>query len=460
LGYSLSISHWHLSSLSFILKKLQLSHQSQHFFATPHTTSFMHHTTLSVGALALSLFVGSLTTAQAQFGAGSFTEGIPFAKPAYTTQPPITSGFQAFENQLDAEGSQRRLFFYPFAEIIQNPTPAPPTVNTYHIYARDTVATTVSYDAEVLIDPGTAAGFLTQINDMGALNFRYYGGYVTIPPDFSDPMNPFLGESTNAFIKASAPTTTYSYEMSVFSNDASSFLTQLNERGQSNWQWVSSVAPDTVTTPGTPITSYDLFVRRSNRTNKYTYRLIAASDDEITTLTLLNARGQEGYRWIGTLSFGSFPNYSSYELFMDDDQDSRTYQYKFLSAPNDVDLFISQANDEGNRGYSYQLPRQFGGVNGTPRNLYVTYSENSGSDPCPPSIGQISIDRSGLISFAPNPAVIFARYQLYRSTDLRTWTLVGDPLFTSENNLVWSLVFPTNGQTFYRVQGVPRVAVP
>lgn len=129
------------------------------------------------------------------------------------------------------------------------------------------------------------------------LNTQGAAGYL-----FKGPLlAPGSTEIVLTFVRSSARSTTYAYAYSAFTADEAATLQQLNARGQQGYAWLGDYAPD----PAAPATAIRLFVKDNGSTATYAYAATPLATTRDTLLAELGTRGQAGAIWKGAYAFGA-----------------------------------------------------------------------------------------------------------------------------------------------------------
>ncbi|MGS1025924.1 hypothetical protein [Burkholderia glumae] len=150
----------------------------------------------------------------------------------------------------------------------------------------------------------------------------------------------------------SGSTLTSRFEALAPAADAASFLTLVNAEGAKGFRYL-----------GDQFYSSDNAIRsvfvNDGSASTYTYELLAPPSTQSDRLTQLNAQGARGFRFDGGLNYGT--------LYRNDGS-SATYSYQFLPGTTSASAFLTQANAQGQSGYWYVGPFAFGGAT---QNMYM-----------------------------------------------------------------------------------------
>ncbi|MEQ5839719.1 hypothetical protein N0A02_09755 [Paraburkholderia acidicola] len=183
---------------------------------------------------------------------------------------------------------------------------------------------------EALATPSDATSFLAQLNAEGARGYRYI-----VEQGFS-------GAVTNVFINDGA--NTYSYEFQSADNTQAGFLAQANQEGAKGFRYDG------------PASFGSLYRHQGNSSATYTYAAAAQPTSTAAFLTQANAQGQNGYWYYGPLQLDS----ASTSLYFKDNSSASTYTYDAVTPPQSIGDFVTQANNEGAKGYRFKGPLGFG----------------------------------------------------------------------------------------------------
>lgn len=183
---------------------------------------------------------------------------------------------------------------------------------------------------EALAAPSDATSFLAQLNTEGAKGYRYIAE------------EGFSGAATNVFINDGA--NTYSYEFQSVDSTQTGFLAQANQEGAKGFRYDG------------PLTLGNLYRHQGNSSSTYTYAAAAAPTGSAAFLTQANAQGQNGYWYYGPVQLDS----ASTSLYMKDNSSASTYTYDAVTPVQSVGDFVTQANNEGAKGYRFKGGLGFG----------------------------------------------------------------------------------------------------
>jgi hypothetical protein len=139
---------------------------------------------------------------------------------------------------------------------------------------------------------------------------------------------------------------TQTYEALSPPTDATTFLTQLNTEGAKGFRYVVEEAFS-----GDGNATQNIFVKDSAAT--YSYDLPTNESAQSDFLTQANQEGAKGYRYEGPLAFGALYMYRS-------DAASSVYQYAATAEPTSESAFLASADAEGASGFWYYGPLLLG----------------------------------------------------------------------------------------------------
>lgn len=193
------------------------------------------------------------------------------------------------------------------------------------------------------------AGLLAQANAQGASGYAYLSGMAFGSSSFLD-----------LYVKDVA--TTYTWEALDLPANATALQTQLNAQGTRGF------ALGTFMTDGTVSSVY--YVREAQGLSPYSYELLPSQTTSANFLTQANAQGARGFFFLGEFAIGG----STVAIYGKDSSSAR-YSYA-LQAPTGQaapDVFIAQANAQGQQGYRFIGEYVFSGNPGTDafKNIYV-----------------------------------------------------------------------------------------
>ncbi|AIO35354.1 hypothetical protein DM39_4769 [Burkholderia cenocepacia] len=143
-------------------------------------------------------------------------------------------------------------------------------------------------------------------------------------------------------------TLTLRYEAQPLASDAASFLTLLNAEGAKGYRYLGDGA---YSPPNGEVRS--IFVNDGTAPT-YTYQLQSNPADMTSFVNQANAQGANGYRYEGPYSYGY--------LYRKDGGSPATYSYVTTALPADPAAFLAQANGQGQSGYWFLGPMMVGAV--------------------------------------------------------------------------------------------------
>ncbi len=405
--------------------------------------------------LLLSLLLLATDSLRAQIG-GFFSlgEGQPFAKPRYLAESaPV--GSAAWSAQFNSLGAQRALYLAPF--VFGDPT-APP--NLLNLFLTGTSGETTTFTYEFLTTPPSGPSLLTQLNSQGSRGYRFYAPLATTLGDLSDIENPIYPEQRIAYLRPSIDPGTYEYSLAPAHVSASAFLSITNSMGDQGWRYITLLASNGgQTPPPTDPIIESLFVRRIGSASKYSYELGPKQASTSAALLQINSQGSRQFRYLGSISFGTFPALDFREVYAKDTGSPVNYTVEALPYQSTPVGIISQADAQGTRGFTYMFPANLGdpatGLAGT-TNLYLSEEPIGGTSGHTIPIGCLDLKPNGEITYLIKAT--FARFQLQCSTTLSpasSWTNFGaTQTGTIGTTLRWQIDPTTAPRRFYRVCGL------
>ena len=174
-----------------------------------------------------------------------------------------------------------------------SPTPPPSPAPTP---APDPATITGQYTTAALTI-GSPDEFLTQANALGQQSYAFVHG-IAFGPEFA-----------NLYVRDSAHTESrLSYFVEPSATSASASLTALNARGAQGWAFKGDWGFDGGSVP------YAMYVRDSARPATYSFAHDAAQTSWTAELAQHNARGAQGFRYLGPYSYGT--DTQIYDLYM------------------------------------------------------------------------------------------------------------------------------------------------
>lgn len=186
---------------------------------------------------------------------------------------------------------------------------------------------------EALAAPTDATSFLAQLNTEGAKGYRYIAE-VSFSGDGGSIKNVFVNDSSN----------TYDYEFQAADSTQAGFIAQANQEGTKGFRYDG------------PLTFGNLYRHQGNASSTYTYAAVAAPTSSAAFLTQANGQGQSGYWYYGPVQLNS----AATSLYMKDNSSSSTYTYDAVTSAQSAGDFVTQANNEGAKGYRFKGGMAFG----------------------------------------------------------------------------------------------------
>ncbi|MCX4165704.1 MULTISPECIES: hypothetical protein [Paraburkholderia] len=191
---------------------------------------------------------------------------------------------------------------------------------------------TMTYEA--LAAPSDATSVLAQLNAEGAKGYRYIADLGFSDNGGTTAMNVFINDGAN----------TYSYEFQNADATQAGFLAQANQEGAKGFRYEG------------PLTLGNLYRHQGNSSATYSYAAAASPTSSAAFLTQANAQGQSGYWYYGPVQLDS----ASTSLYMKDNSSASKYTYDAVAPAQSVGDFVTQANNEGAKGYRFKGPLGFG----------------------------------------------------------------------------------------------------
>ena len=223
----------------------------------------------------------------------------------------------------------------------------------------------------------SVAAFLEQLNSQGARGFRFTGGYVTD------------GSDQAIYRRQNGSSATYDYRLDPASDPASDaqlmyppfstgarVLAQAKARGAEGYQYRGSYSfPSPVGT----FNVVRIYRKEQQGTASFDYELLPASTNPVDMLAQISAQGARGFRYLSAFIF-NLENGQGLEnlvMYEKDTSQSASFSYLLLSAQDDVDAAMAQANAQGAEGYGLIGDYMF--VNSEAKTFFVKASNCTGS---------------------------------------------------------------------------------
>jgi hypothetical protein len=206
--------------------------------------------------------------------------------------------------------------------------------------------------------PASADARLQLLNTQGSAGAAYVGPYAVGNTAFELFVRPTPARSFAYVAQASAPA----------NRTADGFVALLNTQGAAGYVFKGPlVAPGS-----TDIALY--FVRSSTRSTTYAYAYNVFTPDETTTLQQLNARGAQGYAWLGDYAPDPANPAAAIRLFVKDNGSAALYAYAATPLPATRDALLAELATRGQTGAIWKGAYAFGA---TLRSLYETVSTST-----------------------------------------------------------------------------------
>ncbi len=372
---------------------------------------------MSKSKFVLAVFAALMASSgvsQAQFG-NSTSLHFWMNQPSYSVEV-MANNREALAKQLNAQGASGGLFGLAAAFGV---SPGP-----IGVFMRDSSDFGKIFSYSVLPYAPSEAESLAQLNEQGAMGFRYVGPYS-------------VGEMVNLYIRVDGVNVRYECLFDSSVNSQVAFEARLNEFGHQGWRWIGPI----LTVPFDVKSQRELYLREFQTTTRYNYRVSNTLSDEGGMEALLNTQGSDGHRWIGSTMVGA--------VFEQRSDDTRARYYVMASSTATSGAFIDQADSQGDAGRIFQTFVYFDGIGGGIRNLYVGMAPLSESE----RIGIRLLDASALeLSFVPNAVGL---YLLSTSHDLSNWIPSGSTQSGSAGAPInWLTSQGTNAVACFKVERV------
>lgn len=172
----------------------------------------------------------------------------------------------------------------------------------------------------------------------------------------------------------------YSYELLTSQSTSANFLTQANAQGARGFFFLGEF-----TIGGSTVAIYG----KDSSSARYSYALQAPTGqaDPEVFIAQANAQGQQGYRFIGEYVFSGNPGTDAFKnIYVKDTTQAATFSYQALAETTTGPALLTQANDQGQQSYFYGgatifFPNGYGNP-GVTRNVYARASNCTGTVMC------------------------------------------------------------------------------
>jgi hypothetical protein len=166
-------------------------------------------------------------------------------------------------------------------------------------------------------------------------------------------MGPFIlgNVQSEVFVKAQSGTT-YQYAADASIKTVSGFVAALNARGAQGYVFKGPMIFEGSST------EYDVFVKSSAKTGVYSYQVSDYTAVRNTVLEDMNARGAQGFAYAGDLFLATDNKFI--RLFVKDSGSSATYSYQFKPLLTNRDALLSEINSLGANGFVWKGGYVFG----------------------------------------------------------------------------------------------------
>ena len=251
----------------------------------------------------------------------------------YSSQP-SAAGADAVLTLLNAQGAQGRAYIGPYLGG------GLPTAGV-ELFLRPTPTITLAYVREAA-PRQTPEAFVAQLDAQGARGFAFKGPLL-------------LGVGTElVFVKNAARGVTYTYATAPSSDDATATLRTLDEQGAKGFTYLTDYITDD-SQPAVRVRVFQKVVGAPATT--YRYALSTAPTDRAAAEAELTTRGQTGGVWRGAMAFGATSSF----LF-ETASTTGTVKYAIEDEPGgDTNAMLTKLNARGAEGYFYLGPYLLGG---------------------------------------------------------------------------------------------------
>lgn len=259
---------------------------------------------------------------------------------------PRTTSLQAFEAELDKQGQDgyRLLFRRPFKGNANEPVSLM-IKDASHVY-----------DYRVLEQKIENTEKLAQLNEQGALGYRYLGDMIFTQAEENS--GEVHQESVSVFIRNQNQAGNYRYHFMPLNGteDRQDFTTAANTLGQQGY-WLMS-GELALGYPGTAalIQPTRVFVRDVTSTSRYRYRVVDGTKDQQPLLQQLDTQGSEGYRYSDQLSLKSVDNSRAKPLdhlyVQDEAQPLARFSHRVDDIHDTPAPYVEYLNSLGSQNYS------------------------------------------------------------------------------------------------------------
>lgn len=286
-------------------------------------SSHLAHQVFKYSLLLLGIFAAAGKAHAQLFSSALLLQEGPYE---YRTLP-LAATAAAFVTQGNTQGGQS--FAFAGNQIFGDPNGAPVSV-----YGRaPSVAAGLNYQSFPVV--GNAMALVNELNTRGASGFRFLGD------------NSFNGVASSLLVKYSSADT-YTYQQLPPAANATDFLALINAQGAQGFSFEGNVG---FFDGGNFIVS-SLFAKNTARNATFAYETRVPASDTAAFVALSNAQGARGFRYRGDIAFGSTV-FTVSSLYVKDNARPERFVFEASTPPSSTAAFLTQANAQGARNFSY-----------------------------------------------------------------------------------------------------------
>ncbi len=175
----------------------------------------------------------------------------------------------------------------------------------------------------------TSNQFLTVAGEQGKLGYLYHGNYY------------LNGATYTLYTKNFGKNALYEYEVATAGWNKAEALKNLNAFGARGFYFYGTY----LFGDGTK----SLFIHNKSDPRVFKYRLEDVYSTSKETLTKLESLGKDGYQFTGSFIFSD----GTVGMYVDENGDGATYQYKLLPGSGSADSEVSRLNELGAQGFRF-----------------------------------------------------------------------------------------------------------
>ncbi len=252
----------------------------------------------------------------------------------YTTQATATSasGFVAQSNSQGMQGfafEGDNIFGDPFGPAVS-------------VFARNT-ARAVLYSYQTFPTESSATALVARLNQFGAQGYRYIGDHS------------FAGDMVSLLVRNDS-LSTYAWKQRTPATSQAEFLNLINSEGALGYSYKGDVA---FADAFGNFVFASLFGKDTTSSGIFSYESTALASSAAAFVVQVNTQGARGFRFRGDYGYGS-SGFEFASLYIKDSARPDNFVFEALSPPNSTAAFLSQANAQGARRFSYQGNIAFG----------------------------------------------------------------------------------------------------